>query len=174
MAKKGKVLEQKKCCSLSWEPLREFTAVVLLFFPQVLLRRSTLKSTLLIAVRDKLKIKSLKITQKFYSVVPLLLRPHRLKSHKKCDQCAYSLIMAQNLKNHKQVHSGEKPYSCDRCDFSSKASGNLKQHKRLHTGEKPFSCDRCNYSSSQRGHLKTHNLMHSGEKPYKCDQCAYS
>ena len=39
----GKVLEQKNYCSLSWEPLREFTAVVLLlFFPQVLLRRSTL------------------------------------------------------------------------------------------------------------------------------------
>ena len=30
VAKKGKVLEQKKCCSLSWEPLREFTGVVLL------------------------------------------------------------------------------------------------------------------------------------------------
>ena len=43
VAKEGKVLEQKKnYCSLSWEPLREFTAVVLLFFPQVLLWRSTL------------------------------------------------------------------------------------------------------------------------------------
>ena len=43
VAKEGKVLEQKNYCSLSsWEPLREFTGVVLFCSPQVHLRRPTL------------------------------------------------------------------------------------------------------------------------------------
>ena len=68
----------------------------------------------------------------------------RMKPYK-CDQCAYSSTMAQNLKNHKRLHSGEKPHSCDRCDYSSKAAGTLRRHKRLHTGEKPHSCAQCNF-----------------------------
>ena len=42
LAKEGKMLGQKNYCSVSWEPLREFTGGVLFLFPQVQLWRSTL------------------------------------------------------------------------------------------------------------------------------------
>ena len=43
---------------------------------------------------------------------------------------------------------------------------NLKTHKLMHSGGKPFACDQCEYSTTRRHHLKTHKLTHSGKKPF--------
>ena len=45
------MLEQKNYCILSWEPLREFAGIVLLFFPQVHLLRPTLVNSQALSIR---------------------------------------------------------------------------------------------------------------------------
>ena len=63
---------------------------------------------------------------------------------------------------------------CDQCQMKFKYSSNLKDHKRIHSGLKPFKCDQCEKKFTQSQHLKTHKRIHTKEKPYECDKCVCS
>ena len=41
----------------------------------------------------------------------------------------------------------------------------LKEHKRLHTGEKPHHCDVCQMCLGHASALTRHNRLHKGQKP---------
>ncbi len=47
------------------------------------------------------------------------------------------------------------------CDVCQKDVLNIKRHKFVHTGEKPFECsfDFCNYKTSQKSALKRHLVL---------------
>ena len=65
-----------------------------------------------------------------------------------------------------EVHTRTPKYHCDweNCDKVLKSLRNLKQHKRIHTGEKPFQCSLCDYSCSQKASLNWHfKSKHPGE-----------
>ncbi|XP_063062755.1 zinc finger and SCAN domain-containing protein 2-like isoform X6 [Engraulis encrasicolus] len=64
--------------------------------------------------------------------------------------------------------------TCPFCDKMFKNEFELRRHKLIHTGKKPFSCRICERSFSQRGHLKSHMRLHTGERPFKCTQCERS
>ncbi|GBP54655.1 Zinc finger protein 26 [Eumeta japonica] len=118
----------------------------------------------------------------------------------KCNQCIYSTMTQNMLKNHMREHSennydtkedkyktgglktsrskcgkkGKKLYKCDQCAFTSNKSTNLKSHIRTHTRETPYKCEQCAYSASRLSHLKNHIRKHTGEKPYACDHCGFA
>lgn len=52
------------------------------------------------------------------------------------------------------------------CQFSTAISNNMKNHKRIHTKEKPFQCkfQGCNRTFSQFGTMQIHTRTHTGEK----------
>jgi uncharacterized Zn-finger protein len=115
----------------------------------------------------------------------LLATDKSLKQHKiihtgekpyKCDLCDYASNRRYHIVTHKRIHTGEKPYQCDQCDKAFAQSNGLTQHKRIHTGEKPYKCDypECTYASISSGTLKQHKCTHTREKSYKCDLCDYS
>ena len=91
-----------------------------------------------------------------------------------CDLCGYSTAQAGNMRRHKMIHTGEKPYQCGTCDYSCITARSLEIHSYTHTGEKPYQCSSCDFSCTQAVTLKRHSYTHTGEKPYQCGSCDYS
>ncbi|VVC33023.1 Zinc finger C2H2-type [Cinara cedri] len=93
---------------------------------------------------------------------------------KRCKVCKKSLTQLISLKQHKLIHTGEKPYKCNECRKSFRDKSGFTKHLKTHTGEKPFKCNVCAISFSQSSSLKVHKLIHTDEKPHKCNECKKS
>ncbi|XP_029451949.1 zinc finger protein 93-like isoform X2 [Rhinatrema bivittatum] len=99
-----------------------------------------------------------------------------------CELCTYITSILGNLKIHKRIHTGEKPYRCNHCDKAFRTSHHLQRHKSTHAAKdevgepkespiKMYVCEECKYTTFHSGNYKQHLRIHTGEKPYKCDQC---
>lgn len=92
-----------------------------------------------------------------------------LKSHNlihKCDECGADFVQSSHLKNHKRIHSDERPFPCNRCKARFRQLWNLKTHKKTHTGEKLFICEICGSAFGQKSNLKSHKVkLHSVTYP---------
>jgi uncharacterized Zn-finger protein len=90
-----------------------------------------------------------------------------------CDLCPKAFKMSSTLKDHRRVHTGDKPFKCTICSRGFSQNTNLKMHIRRHTQMKPFKCthDNCQASFVSKSELDSHTRKHSGEHPFACDQC---
>ncbi|CAG2109241.1 unnamed protein product [Medioppia subpectinata] len=66
----------------------------------------------------------------------------------------------------------QKWYPCEwpACDYRTKSSFSLKNHRRIHTGERPFECrwPACGKRFSTFGMRRDHERIHSNTKNYVC------
>ena len=54
----------------------------------------------------------------------------------KCDVCAKGFLTNDRLKDHKNVHTGEKPYKCQYCTSCFASKGTHAMHERSHLGHR--------------------------------------
>ena len=54
----------------------------------------------------------------------------------KCDVCGKGFLTNDRLKDHKNVHTGEKPYKCQYCTSCFASKGTHAMHERSHLGHR--------------------------------------
>lgn len=77
-----------------------------------------------------------------------------------------SFTNKHSLKRHKTTHDPNKKFCCDVCSKSFSLPQYLKEHRVVHTGERPFSWKfpGCNKSFRQAGKLSIHRKEHTAHK----------
>ena len=73
-----------------------------------------------------------------------------------CDQCS-QMVLNPRLHNFIH-HSNERPFKCDEpgCKSAFKLSRALQEHKNLHSGEKPYVCEFCSHAFAHSAMLRMH------------------
>ena len=61
--------------------------------------------------------------------------PNEQKNYK-CEVCGKGFITNQRLKDHNNIHTGEKPYKCKFCSASFASKGTHAMHQRGHLGHR--------------------------------------
>ena len=96
---------------------------------------------------------------------------HKQRSHIRLCQSRDKVKGQGNVSRKQRRRTAKGFYSCDFCQKQFVKSASLKEHRVVHTGERPYPCDFCGQRFTQRGSLLTHKRRHTGGKPYSCSQC---
>ena len=96
---------------------------------------------------------------------------HKQRSHTRLCQARDKVKGQGNVSRKQRRRTAKGFYSCDFCQKQFVKSASLKEHRVVHTGERPYPCDFCGQRFTQRGSLLTHKRRHTGGKPYSCSQC---
>ena len=96
----------------------------------------------------------------------------RNQSKFKCEVCGKGFVSTQTLKDHNNIHTGEKPYKCELCTACFASRGTQVMHQRRHLGvprrKKPQKCTECGVTFTN---LQQHiDSVHLAEKQI-CPQC---
>lgn len=104
------------------------------------------------------------------------VRIHSAERKFVCNICEKSYKHSTQLINHKQIHTGEKPFTCyyKNCQKKFTQLGQLKKHVRVHTGERPYECSVCLKRFSRGYHLQTHGKLHTKAGLHVCNLCEKS
>ncbi len=89
----------------------------------------------------------------------------------KCEWCEKPFKKPSELKQHRRIHTKEKPFQCEQCDKRFSVSSNLTVHRHIHTKEKPFQCEQCGKRFNRPSNLTRHHRVHTKEKPFQCEIC---
>ncbi|KAJ8275876.1 hypothetical protein COCON_G00076280 [Conger conger] len=81
-----------------------------------------------------------------------------------CPDCGRSFTQVSSLQEHRNIHTGEKPFCCEQCGKAFHHRRTLNKHSRVHSGERPFHCLQCGWTFKLKDALKRHQLTHNRDK----------
>ena len=85
-----------------------------------------------------------------------------------CTICQASFSLQKDLIRHRKIH-----IICEYCGMRFPTFHQLKNHRRVHTGEKPYPCKYCSRTFSHTGTRFSHEAYHFGKK-FRCNYCEKS
>ena len=117
---------------------------------------------------DSLEVKVHFPPVKFKVPIVLGLQPLAIFS---CDLCNHFCEEFSQVELHVKQHI-EKRSICEVCGRGFSRGTDLKRHRRLHTGEKPYLCHHCGESVIDSSALSKHvQVYHATVKRHTCDLC---
>ena len=75
------------------------------------------------------------------------------------------------MKNHKRLHTGEKPYKCSCCEMYFRQPSVRSKHKFTRTRIRDYVCTVCNKKLTRSDKLKVHMKRHLDLKDHVCEKC---
>lgn len=97
------------------------------------------------------------------------------KQRYQCPTCSKWFAKRYHMKNHMEIHLGNRNYECVTCHKKYSNPGNLDRHVRVfHYKEKSYFCKLCGKGFSQTTTLKQHQAVHIEERNFACDICEKS
>nr|XP_026483168.1 zinc finger protein 737-like [Vanessa tameamea] len=95
-----------------------------------------------------------------------------MKSPCMCEVCGRMFQSYALLKDHRWVHTGERPFACESCGKAFRMRQRLVAHRRVHAPRRAaFVCALCGKSFSTHSNRQRHMFIHTGLKPFKCEMC---
>ena len=99
------------------------------------------------------------------------LRVHaNIKKYKSCHICNTRVV---SIKDHMNIHTGQKPYACEFANCSKSFNNSLMRHTNRHKGI-TFDCDLCVYKAPQKDSLFKHKKAIHEELKFSCDKCGHT
>ena len=86
-----------------------------------------------------------------------------------CEQCGELVGKGKMQRHNSSKHTSiyDKKFKCDVCGKSFDRNAKLKDHKNIHTGEKPYQCKFCNACFASIGTHAMHQRSHLGHRRTK-------
>lgn len=96
---------------------------------------------------------------------------YEMRNHQ-CEICGRRFLRRPMLRRHIRDHKGlTRTYRCSYCDKVLTSSSSLKDHINIHTGQKPYVCELCGNGFARKNYLTAHLRTHTKEKPFCCEEC---
>ena len=83
-----------------------------------------------------------------------------------CEQCGELVGVGKMKRHIASKHTSiyDRKFKCDVCGKSFERNAKLKDHKNIHTGEKPYQCKFCNKCFASFGTHAMHQRSHLGHR----------
>ena len=81
-----------------------------------------------------------------------------------CGEMFGARVMPRHIQS-KHTDNDHKRFKCELCGKGFSTGQRLKEHTNIHTGERPFMCKYCGASFANNGNCRMHErMMHLGHK----------